>query len=44
MTQDHYLGRGAVDGQAARALDAALRDMADEGQFRGTTVGSEEAS
>ena len=28
MTQDVYLGRRAVDSQAALALEAALRDMA----------------
>lgn len=42
MTQDVYLGRRAVDSQAAFALEAALRDALPEGQNRGKTVGNEE--
>ncbi len=42
MTQDVYMGRRAVDSQAALALDAALRDALSEGQFRGKTVAKEE--
>lgn len=38
MTQDVYLGRRAVDSQAALALDAALRDVFPDGQFGGKTV------
>jgi hypothetical protein len=48
MTQDVYLGRRAVDSQAALALEAALRDVSPSGQLRGKTVadgegGSDEA-
>lgn len=42
MTQDVYMGRRAVDSQAAQALDAALRDAFPDGQFRGKTVAKEE--
>jgi integrase len=41
MTQDLYVGRRAVDSQAALALDAALRDPFPDGEFRGNTVGKE---
>jgi hypothetical protein len=39
MTQDFYLGRRAVDSQAALALDAALRDAFPETQKDGKSVG-----
>lgn len=42
MTQDVYMGRRAVDSQAAQALDAALRDAFPDGHFRGKTVAKEE--
>jgi integrase len=42
MTQDVYLGRGAVDSQAARALDNALKDLMPGVENRGKTVGGEE--
>jgi integrase len=42
MTQDVYLGRRAVDSQAALALDAALRDVLPDAQFRGKTVASDD--
>ena len=42
MTQDVYMGRRAVDSQAALALEAALRDLLPESQFRGKTVANEE--
>ena len=42
MTQDVYLGRRAVDSQAALALDAAIRDAFPDGQFRGKTVAEEQ--
>jgi integrase len=42
MTQDVYMGRRAVDSQAALALDAALRNALPDGQFRGKTVANEE--
>jgi integrase len=42
MTQDVYMGRRAVDSQAAVALEAALRDLLPESQFRGKTVANEE--
>lgn len=35
MTQDYYLGRRAVDSQAAQALEAALRDALPEAQKDG---------
>lgn len=38
MTQDVYLGRRAVDSQAARALDDALRDVMPGAENRGKTV------
>lgn len=38
MTQDVYLGRRAVDSQAAFALEAALRDALPEDEIRGKTV------
>ena len=41
MTQDVYMGRRAVDSQAAVALEAALRDLLPDSQFRGKTVGNE---
>jgi hypothetical protein len=41
MTQDVYMGRRTVDSQAALALEAALRGMSPDGQFRGKTVGSD---
>ena len=42
MTQDVYMGRRAVDSQAAMALEAALRDALPVSQFRGKTVGNDE--
>jgi len=42
MTQDYYLGRRAVDSQAALALEAALRDALPEAQKDGKGVGKEE--
>ncbi len=42
MTQDVYLGRRAVDSQAALALEAALRDAFPDDENRGKTVGKEE--
>lgn len=42
MTQDVYLGRRAVDSQAALALEAALRDASPDNENRGKTVGKEE--
>lgn len=41
MTQDFYLGRWAVDSQAAEALEAALRD-AWPGDNRGNAVAKDE--
>jgi hypothetical protein len=38
MTQDVYMGRRAVDSQAALALEAALRDMAGAGESNGKTM------
>ena len=38
MTQDVYMGRRAVDSQAALALETALTGMLPDGQFRGKTV------
>jgi len=43
MTQDVYMGRRAVDSQAALALEAALRAAFPTGQFRGKTVAKGEA-
>jgi integrase len=42
MTQDVYMGRRAVDSQAALALEAALRDMASAGENNGKTMAKEE--
>jgi integrase len=42
MTQDFYLGRRAVDSQAATALDAALRDVFPGIQKDGKSVGNDE--
>ncbi len=42
MTQDVYLGRRAVDAQAALALEAALRDIAAGGESNGKTMAKEE--
>jgi integrase len=42
MTQDFYLGRRAVDSQAATALDAALRDVFPGLQRDGKSVGNDE--
>jgi hypothetical protein len=42
MTQDVYMGRRAVDSQAALALEAALRDVAAGGEKVGKSVGKEE--
>ena len=42
MTQDVYMGRRAVDSQAALALEAALRDVATAGEKVGKSVGKEE--
>ena len=42
MTQDVYMGRRAVDSQAALALEAALRDVAEGGEKVGKSVGKEE--
>jgi hypothetical protein len=42
MTQDVYMGRRAVDSQAALALEAALRDMAAAGEKGGKGVAKEE--
>ncbi|HET7386123.1 MAG TPA: tyrosine-type recombinase/integrase [Nocardioidaceae bacterium] len=39
MTQDVYMGRGAVSSEAALALEAALRDTLTGDQYRGKTVG-----
>ena len=39
MTQDVYMGRHAVDSQAALALDAALKDLADSTENNGKTMG-----
>ncbi len=41
MTQDAYMGRRAVDSQAALALEAALRGMASAGEKGGKGVGEE---
>ena len=41
MTQDVYLGRRAVDSQAALALEAALRGMAGDDEKGGKGVGKE---
>lgn len=42
MTQDVYMGRRAVDSQAARALDAALRDALLESEKDGKGVAKDE--
>lgn len=42
MTQDVYMGRRAVDSQAALALEAALRDIASVREKGGKSVGKEE--
>jgi len=42
MTQDVYLGRRAVDSQAALALEAALRDTAAASESNGKTMAKEE--
>ena len=42
MTQDVYLGRRAVDSQAALALEAALRDTAAASESNGKTMANEE--
>ncbi|MGH3471299.1 MAG: tyrosine-type recombinase/integrase [Nocardioidaceae bacterium] len=44
MTQDVYLGRRAVDSQAALALEAALRDMVATGESNGKTMANAEAT
>ena len=41
MTQDVYMGRRAVDSQAALALEAPLRDVAWSGEKGGKSVGKE---
>jgi len=41
MTQDVYLGRRAVDSQAALALEAALRGMARDAEKGGKSVGTD---
>jgi len=42
MTQDVYMGRRSVDFRAAAALEAEIRDLLPEPQFRGKTVGNDE--
>lgn len=42
MTQDVYLGRRAMDSQAALALEEALRDALPAAQNRGKTVANDE--
>ena len=42
MTQDVYMGRRAIDSQAALALDAALRDLAESAENNGKTMASDE--
>jgi len=42
MTQDVYMGRRAVDSQAALALEAALRDIAAAGEKHGKCMAKEE--
>jgi integrase len=42
MTQDVYMGRRAVDSQAALALEIALRGMTAQGEKGGKGVGKEE--
>ena len=42
MTQDVYMGRRAVDSQAAVALEAALRDLASAGENNGKTMSKDE--
>jgi integrase len=42
MTQDVYMGRRAIDSQAALALEAALRDIAADGVNGGFSVGGED--
>jgi len=42
MTQDVYLGRRAVDSQAALALEAALRDMSADRVNGGFSVANDE--
>ena len=42
MTQDYYLGRRAVDSQAAQALEVALRDALPEAQKDGKGVGKQQ--
>ena len=41
MTQDVYMGRRAVDSQAALALEVALRDVAWSGEEGGKSVSEE---
>ncbi|MGH8892483.1 MAG: tyrosine-type recombinase/integrase [Actinomycetes bacterium] len=41
MTQDVYMGRRAVDAQAALALDAALRNLADPAENNGKTMAND---
>ncbi len=41
MTQDVYMGRRAVDSQAALALDAALRNLADPAENNGKTMAND---
>ena len=43
MTQDIYMGRHAVDSQAALALDAALKDLADSTENNGKQWVKEQA-
>ncbi|MGH4009596.1 MAG: hypothetical protein ACRDTH_15835 [Pseudonocardiaceae bacterium] len=42
MTQDVYMGRQAVGTQAALALDAALKDLAESTENNGKTMANEE--
>ena len=42
MTQDVYMGRRSVDSRAAAALEAQIRDLLLEHEFRGKTVGNDE--
>jgi integrase len=42
MTQDVYMGRRSVDSRVAAALEAEIRDLLPDSQFRGKTVGNDE--
>jgi hypothetical protein len=44
MTQDVYLGRRAVDSQAALALEAALSGLASDRQNNGKTMANGESA